>query len=162
MPLLLPSPCMHLVYLTNFIWHSTSNPKCHVAVFINKNECRLTSTFSSSMSPQCHMPSSTCHFNFLACQLTCGSFLPKSHYMSNSQLCVSIDKHFYFFLGKFLCVSNVKNFVKNTHWCAWPSFPVGDSWGSIGLLLFRRWSFLLLLWSCSMNPPPLSIRHSSH
>ena len=32
--------------------------------FKNKNGCQLTSTFSSKMSPRCHMPSSTCHFNF--------------------------------------------------------------------------------------------------
>ena len=33
-------------------------------VFKHENECRLTSTFSSTTSRQCHMPSSTCHFNF--------------------------------------------------------------------------------------------------
>ena len=31
--------------------------------FKDKNECQLTSTFSSKMSLQCHMLSSTCHFN---------------------------------------------------------------------------------------------------
>jgi hypothetical protein len=45
-------------------WRSTSNPKCHVTFLKNKNECQLTSTFSSEMSPQNHMLNSTCHFNF--------------------------------------------------------------------------------------------------
>jgi hypothetical protein len=66
-------------------------------VFKNKNECQSTSTFSSKISLQCHMPSSSmCHFKFLKCQLTCGFILDKSHYMSKSKLCVSIDVHFIF------------------------------------------------------------------
>ena len=36
------------------------------------------------------------------CQLTCGFVLDKSHYMSKSRLCMSIDVHFV--LCKFLCV----------------------------------------------------------
>jgi hypothetical protein len=30
----------------------------------NKNEFKLTSTFSSKRSPECHMPTSTYYFNF--------------------------------------------------------------------------------------------------
>ena len=72
-------------------WRSTWNLECHI-FFINKNKCQLTCTFTSKMSPQCPMPSSTCHFDFCnikwpvafsftthitcqtlnrACQLTC-------------------------------------------------------------------------------------------
>ena len=40
------------------------NSKVSRDVLKNKNECQLTSTFSSKMSAQCYMPSSTCHFNF--------------------------------------------------------------------------------------------------
>ena len=47
-------------------FHLKFNFKSKVSrdIFINKNEYQLTSTFSSKMSPQCHMPSSTCHFDF--------------------------------------------------------------------------------------------------
>jgi hypothetical protein len=33
-------------------------------IFSKKNECQLTSTFSSKISPQYHMPGRTCQFNF--------------------------------------------------------------------------------------------------
>jgi hypothetical protein len=92
-------------------------------VFKNKNECQLTCTCSSQISLQCHMPTSMCHFIFLKCQLTCGSFLDNSHYMSNSKFCVSIDAHF--FLGASFCVSNAKNlqkFVKHIHCFPRPIF----------------------------------------
>ena len=47
-------------------FHLTFNFKSKVSrdVFNNKNECQLTSTSSSRMSPQCHMPSHMCRFNF--------------------------------------------------------------------------------------------------
>jgi len=38
-------------------------PKVSHDVFKNKNECQLTSTFPSKISPQCHMLSSACHLN---------------------------------------------------------------------------------------------------
>ena len=57
------------------------------------------------MSPQCHMPSSTCHFKFLTCQLTCGFVLHKSHYMSNSTLCVcQLTFIFWCVCASFFCV----------------------------------------------------------
>jgi len=56
------------VCLTNFIWHWTSNPKCHMS-FSNKIKCQLTSTFSSKMSPQCHMLSNSWHFNLWSVNL---------------------------------------------------------------------------------------------
>ena len=47
-------------------FHLSFNFKSKVSrdVFKNKNECQLTSIFASQMSPQCHMPSGTCRFNF--------------------------------------------------------------------------------------------------
>ena len=48
---------------TDFIRRSTSSLKCHVMCSKLKNEHQSTSTFSSKMSPQCHTPSRTCHFN---------------------------------------------------------------------------------------------------
>ena len=56
--------------------------------FKNENECQSTSTFSSKMSLQCHMPSSMCYFKFLKCQLMYGFFFDKSYYMSKFILCV--------------------------------------------------------------------------
>ena len=45
--------------------HLTFNFKSKVSrdAFKNNNECLLTSIFSSKTSPQCHTPSTTCHFN---------------------------------------------------------------------------------------------------
>ena len=43
-------PCDQCVCLTNFIWHSISNLKCH-RCFKNKNECQLTYTFLFLKSP---------------------------------------------------------------------------------------------------------------
>ena len=50
---------------------------------------QLTSTFSFKMSPQYHMPSSTCRRVILIskCLLTCPSFFHKSKYLSNFKLC---------------------------------------------------------------------------
>ena len=53
------------------------------------------------MSPQGHIPSSTC-------QLMCGFFLHKSHYMC--EMCVLMDAHFIFCAS--FCVSNVKKRAK--------------------------------------------------
>ena len=55
-----PKEC---VCLTNFIWCSTSNPKCHV--MFSKIEMNITWHLRSlfEMSHECHMPNSICHFN---------------------------------------------------------------------------------------------------
>jgi hypothetical protein len=55
-----------------------------------------------------------CHTLNSTCQLMWGFFLHKSHHTShqNYNLCMSIDVHF---LCAKSCVSNVKNFVSNTH-----------------------------------------------
>ena len=53
--------------LTNLILCSTSHPKCHVTIFLNKTGCQLTSTISSKMSSQYQMPSSMCYFNYKRC-----------------------------------------------------------------------------------------------
>ena len=55
---------LQCVCLTNFIWTFNFESKVSHDIFRNKNECQLSSTFHSKMSPQCHMPSSTCHSNF--------------------------------------------------------------------------------------------------
>ena len=46
--------------------HLTFNIKSIVSrdIFKNINDCQLTCTFFSKMSPRCHTPSRTCHFNF--------------------------------------------------------------------------------------------------
>jgi hypothetical protein len=98
------------VFLTKFIRHSTSNPKCHVMFSKNKNERQSTSTFSSSMSPRCHMPRSTRHFNFRVSIDVWFFLLHKSHYMSNFKSCESMDVQCIF--EQSLCVSNVKNLQK--------------------------------------------------
>ena len=77
-------------------------------VFKNHYVCPLTSTFFSKRSPQCHMSSSIyVSFQFLKCQLTCCFFLHKSHYMSKSKMCMSIDVKF-IFVQVFAC-QNVKS-----------------------------------------------------
>jgi hypothetical protein len=93
-------------------FHLTFNFKSKVSrdVFKNKNECQSASTFSSKMSLQCHMSNSMCHFRFLKCQLMCGFFFDKSHYMSKYKLCVSIDMHF-IFVQVFACQTQ-KNLQK--------------------------------------------------
>ena len=77
-------------------FHLTFNSKCKVSCDISKikSECYMTSPFSSKRSPQCHMPSSACHFNFWHARWCLVFFLQNSHYMSNSELCVSIDMLF--------------------------------------------------------------------
>ena len=60
-------------------FHVTFNFKSKVShdVFKNKNECQLTSIFSSKMSPQCHMPCSTCHFNLWSVNWRVGFFFTR-------------------------------------------------------------------------------------
>ena len=55
----------HIVFMFDK-FHLMFNCKSKVSsdIFKNKNKCQLTSTFSSRTPPQCHMPSSACHFNF--------------------------------------------------------------------------------------------------
>ena len=96
---------------------------------IKTKECQLTSTFSSKISPQCHMPSSTCHSNFLKCQLMCGFFVHESHYMSNSKLYVSFYVHF--FVCKFY-MSNIKNLQKL---CQKYALTVAYVWGDLMLVI---------------------------
>jgi hypothetical protein len=100
-----PGPCMQSawVYDSQVVcmfdnFHLTFNFKSKVShdVFKNKNECQLISTFSSKMSPQFHMPCSTCHFNLWSVNWCVGFFLHKAHYMSKFKLCMSIDVHFMF------------------------------------------------------------------
>ena len=84
------------VHIQSVTWHF---PK-------TRNGCRLTSTFSSKMSPQCHILPSNMLFQFLTCQLTCGFSLVKSHTTCQILSCA------YAF-----CVCQMsktcKNFVKN-------------------------------------------------
>ena len=110
------------VCLTNFIWHTVLNPKCHVM-------------FSKiKMNINWHLPFFLkCHFNVTRLVVRVISiskvsidvwffFLHKSHYMSKSTLCVSIDVHF-IFMQVFVCqMSKIcKNFVTNTHW-SWNAY----------------------------------------
>ena len=70
------------VCLTNFIWHSTSNPKYHVTFSKTKKECQSTCTFSSKMSPQC--PCLVVRVISISnVSIDMWFFLHKSHYMSN-------------------------------------------------------------------------------
>ena len=78
-----------------------------------QKKCQLTSTFSSKMSPQCHMPSRTCHFNFqsvnwrvvffftchntcqnlnYARQSTCSLFLCKFLHVKRQKLAKTLSK----------------------------------------------------------------------
>ena len=86
--------CKQCVCLTNFNWRSTSNPKCHV-------------TFSKTkMNVNWHLHFLLkCHFNITCLVIRVISiskvsihawfFLQKSHSMSNSKLCMSMDMHFF-------------------------------------------------------------------
>lgn len=78
-----------------------------------KNECQSTSTFPSKLSPQYHMPSSTC-------QLTCGLKRLKSNLTLHVKfyfVCVNW-RAFILFLCKVLACQmsrTCKNFPKSTH-----------------------------------------------
>ena len=91
----LPNLLPPTVRLTNFIWRSTSNPKCHVAFSKNnKNECQSTPTFSSKTSPQCHMPTGTRQDNLEL--LEDGAEIPKSQgrgWLSNSSSPLYLKKN---------------------------------------------------------------------
>ena len=115
----LQSPCDQCVCLTNFIWRSSSNPKCHMTFSINKKWMSSdTYIFVQNFTLMFHMPSNTCHSQFVKCQV--GFFLHKSHYMSKSKVCVSIDVHF-ICVWVFACqiLKSCKKFVKNTHCLGW-------------------------------------------
>ena len=58
----------------------------------------------------CMVASQYVSFQFLKCQWMCDIFLHKSHYMSNSKVCVLINVHFY--LCANFCMSKVKNCKK--------------------------------------------------
>ena len=83
-------------------FHLTFNFKSKVSrdVFKNENECQLTSTFSSKLSPQCHMPSNyTRHFKIW---MSIDKWLVhKSHYMSNSELIVCVNERAFYFCASF-------------------------------------------------------------
>ena len=98
------------------VWQSNSNPNCHMMFSKTQNECQLTSTFSSTMSPQCHMLGA-CVIQFLNVNWGVVFFLHESHYMSNSTLCVLNDVHFKI-VQVFVCQMSktCKNFVRHTHW----------------------------------------------
>ena len=98
-------------------FHLSSNFKSRVSrdVFKNKNEYQLTSTFSFK-----------CHLNVIClivrvisfCEASIDVsffFLHKSHYVSKSKLCVSIDVHF-IFVRVFACqISKTCKFFCQKH-----------------------------------------------
>ena len=91
------------ICLPIFIWRSTSNPKCHVDIFKNKNECQLKSTSSS----KCHL-NVTCpvvraiSISIMSIDMWFFS-IHKSHYMSNSKSYVSVECIFIVFVQVFVC-----------------------------------------------------------
>ena len=94
--------------LTNFIWCSTSNPKCHM-MFSKKNiKCQLTCTFNIGLHDIIRKDLHGIHLSCLLVQVTSifkGSidvwfFL---HVKANFEMCVSIDMQFYIFLQVFAC-----------------------------------------------------------
>jgi hypothetical protein len=94
--------------------HLTFNFKSEVSrdVFKNNNECQLTCTIFFFLKCCRNV---TC---LIVCAISIGKvsidvwffFLHKSHYMSKSKLCVSIDMHFYSCAS--ICMSNIKNLQK--------------------------------------------------
>ena len=108
-------------------FHLTSNFKSKVPhdVFKNKSAWWLRCIVYSKLSPQCHMSSSTSHFKFWSVNWRVVFFGHKSHYMSKSKLCMSINMRFNY-VQVFACQMSKtsKNFVKHTHWwagcLAWP------------------------------------------
>ena len=109
--------CIQCVHLAYFNWRSTWNPKCHMTFSNTKTNVNWHLHVLLWMSPQCHMPSSTCHYKSLMSQLAGGTFLHKSHSMSTSKSCADQSSCFFFVLSLFgatFCTPNVKNSVKNT------------------------------------------------
>ena len=96
----------------------TCNFKSKVSrdVFKYKNECQSTSTFL----PKCHLNVICLVVRVISvCKVLIDAwffFLHKSHYMSISKLCMSIDMHF-IFVRVFACQisKTCKNFVKKIH-----------------------------------------------
>ena len=95
---------------------------------IKTKECQLTSTFSSKISPQCHMPSSTCH-SFFKVSIDVWFFCSRITLMSNSKLYVSFYVHF--FVCKFY-MSNIKNLQKL---CQKYALTVAYVWGDFMLVI---------------------------
>ena len=111
------------VCLTKFIWHSTSNPKCHVMFSKTKKNVN----WHLNILLKCHL-NVTCLvvrvISIFKVPIDVWFFLCTSHTTkSKSKLCVLIDVHF-IFLCKFLHVECKKLNVKNTHWPAWSAPPV--------------------------------------
>ena len=81
-------------------------------VFKNKNECQLTSIFSSTISLQCYMLV-VCVITIFKVSIDVWFLFLTSHTTSQNLNC-GCQLMCILFLCKF-CVSNVKNFAKNTH-----------------------------------------------
>ena len=100
---------MQCVCLTNFTWCSTSNSRCHVTSSNTKMNINWHLHFFSKMSFQCHMSSSTCHFNFQSDNwLVVFSFT--SHTTCPNLNC-ACQWHTFIFCASFY-VSNIKNLQK--------------------------------------------------
>ena len=85
-------------------FHLTINFNSYVSCdnFKTKTNVNRHLHFSlENVSPLCHVS-----FQYLMCQLMCGFCLHKSHYMSNSKLCVQLTC---IFSCACYCMSNVKN-----------------------------------------------------
>ena len=122
------------VCLTKFIWHSTSNPKCHVMFSKTKKNVN----WHLNILLKCHL-NVTCLvvrvISIFKVPIDVWFFLCTSHTTkSKSKLCVLIDVHF-IFLCKFLHVECKKLNVKNTHWPAWSAPPVSIIYIYIYLLV---------------------------
>ena len=128
------------VCLTKFIWHSTSNPKCHVMFSKTKKNVN----WHLNILLKCHL-NVTCLvvrvISIFKVPIDVWFFLCTSHTTkSKSKLCVLIDVHF-IFLCKFLHVECKKLNVKNTHWPAWSAPPVSI----VYIYIFIYWFVLAAL-----------------
>ena len=122
-------------------FHLTFDIKSKVSrdIFKNKNECQLTSTFSSKMSPQCHMPNNTCHFNFQSINRCVVYFFTSHTTCQNLELCVSRDVLVIFV--QVFCMSNVKNLQKLCQTCT--LLVTGWKWCAISHKLLLDWFVLV-------------------
>ena len=106
-------PChaweVQCVCLTNFIWHWTSNPKCHMTF----SNMKLSVNWYLHFLLKCHLNVTCLVIHVISIwkvSIDVWFFLHKSYYMSKIWI-VRVNWHAFYFCASF-CVSNIKNLQK--------------------------------------------------
>ena len=111
-----PHWCQSMYMFDKFHLTFSFKTKMSCVAFHLKGEkiCQLTSTYSSKMSPHCHMPSRTCHIYNMSIDVWFFSSIVALHviFITCQLVC-------FWFVQVFACQisKTCKNLSKNTHWC---------------------------------------------